>query len=283
MGVRRAQEMAVKAAQSSQSAQIYTLGPLVHNPKVLEDLNQLGIKTLDNLQNINTEEFNNCIFIIRAHGISPAIENKLKLIENAHIIDATCPKVKKSQIKVRELAGKGYCSFLAGEAKHAEIEGILGYAKDGVSRPPFCVTAGSAVEADKAAKELYKSGKNSKTALLGQTTISREEYREIGNEIKKYFPNLEIFDTICAATSERQKALRKLFDKVEAIIIAGGKESANTRRLFKIAQESGKPCVLIESAAELPPAFFNFQTIGISAGASTPDSVINEIEMIMSC
>jgi 4-hydroxy-3-methylbut-2-enyl diphosphate reductase len=117
-----------------------------------------------------------------------------------------------------------------------------------------------------------------KTALIGQTTISEEEYRSIGEAIKKYFPALEIIETICAATRERQDALRELLDKVDAVIIAGGKESANTRRLLAIAEKQGKPCALSESAADIPAGFAAFQTVGLCAGASTPDTVIDEIE-----
>jgi len=270
MGVRRALEMAVTEAQSS-SGSVFTLGPLVHNPNVLADLKSYGIEILEN--DIYTTELKNCSVIIRAHGISPLLEENLRN-QCAKIIDATCPKVKKSQDKAQELAHLGYSIFLAGEAKHAEIEGILGYVKN-IS--PFYCAASNANEAETNAKQLYKNNKNAKTALLGQTTISEKEYHEIGNVIKKYFPNLEIIDTICTATSERQKALRELLDKVDAVIVTGGKESANTRRLFTIAQESGKPCILIENANEIPSAFYKYKTVGLSAGASTPDSIINEI------
>jgi 4-hydroxy-3-methylbut-2-enyl diphosphate reductase len=113
---------------------------------------------------------------------------------------------------------------------------------------------------------------------LGQTTISEEEFRYIGTVLNLFFPNLEIVHTICSATAERQQALRELLSETDAVIIAGSKESANTHSLFKIAQESGKPCVLIERASDIPPIFRNYKTIGLSAGASTPDSVIEEIE-----
>ena len=281
-GVRRAWEMAVNEAQCSGSNSVYTFGPLVHNPRVLADLSMLGVKTMENPQGVDTKEYQECSLVIRTHGISPDIEEELR-IKGAKIIDATCPKVKKSQIKAHELGKAGYGLFLAGEANHAEIEGILGYAKEGASCPLFCVVVGNACEADEAAQELLKKNENgvmetAKTALLGQTTISEEEYRVIGDALKKYFTNLEIVDTICAATFERQKALRELLGKAEAVIIAGGKDSANTRRLFSIAQESGKPCVLIENSGEIPSAFFGYKTIGLSAGASTPDCVVKEIE-----
>ncbi|MDR2951840.1 MAG: 4-hydroxy-3-methylbut-2-enyl diphosphate reductase, partial [Treponema sp.] len=183
-----------------------------------------------------------------------------------------CPKVKESQLKAKALAEKGFTLFLAGEVKHAEIIGILGYAGK------TSQVVSDASEAEAAAKKLYETDKDAQAALLGQTTISEEEYLSISGAIKKYFPNLEIVQTICDATSNRQKALRELLDHVDAVIIAGGKESANTRRLFSIARKSGKPCALVETAAEIPPAFRACKTVGLCAGASTPDSVIDEIE-----
>lgn len=269
MGVRRAVELAAEAGRDS-SRRVFTLGPLIHNPKVLADLQNSGVETLDELP-ANCE---NCTVIIRAHGVSPDVEKRLSS-SGCRIIDATCPRVKASQLKVEELSLAGYFLFLAGEAEHAEIEGIMGYA----GSAPFCAVVGGADEAEQAAARLYEKNKDAKTALLGQTTISRAEYSSIGGTLKKYFPDLKIVDTICAATTDRQNALHELLDKVDAVIIAGGKESANTRRLLAIAQESGKPCVLAESPSCIPDYFKTFQTVGISAGASTPDSVISEIEL----
>jgi len=293
MGVRRAVELASAEAQSS--APVYTLGPLIHNPRVLADLENLGVKIIDK----PPSDLRGCSLVIRAHGIEPVTEKEL-LNSGARIVDATCPKVKVSQLRTQELAHAGYCLFLAGEANHAEIKGILGFAlaaklpalaakfpalaaqlpaaklpADGTS---FCVVAGNAKEAGAAARKLYKEQENAKTALIGQTTISEAEYNSIGEAIKVYFPNLEIIQTICAATKDRQQALSELLDKVDAVIIAGGRESANTRRLLSIASASGKPCALVEDASEIPPDFFSYERIGLSAGASTPDSVIDEIE-----
>jgi 4-hydroxy-3-methylbut-2-enyl diphosphate reductase len=119
-----------------------------------------------------------------------------------------------------------------------------------------------------------------KTALIGQSTISEDEYLTIAEAIKKYFPLLEVKNTICGATRDRQDALRELCTRVDAVIIAGGKDSANTRRLLSIARSCGKNAWLVESAAELPEEI-NADTIGLSAGASTPDSVIDEIEQAL--
>jgi 4-hydroxy-3-methylbut-2-enyl diphosphate reductase len=274
MGVRRAVELAEAQAQAGTTV-VYTLGQLIHNPQVLADLEKQGVVTLENerLQQI-PDNGKNCCVIIRAHGISPETEKKLRGME-CKIIDATCPHVKKNQLKTQELAHAGYSLFLAGESAHAEIEGITGYA----SSAPFCKAVINAQQARTEADALRKTNSNAKTALIGQTTISEEEYCKIGGEINKFFPNLKLVNTICAATAERQQALRELLNDVDAVIIAGGKESANTRRLLAIAQESGKPCVMIEYAAEIPEKFYSFNTVGLCAGASTPDSLIDEIEL----
>jgi len=271
MGVRRAVEFACAEAKQAYGRDIYTLGSLVHNPRVLDDLEKLGIITIDELPS----KLEGSSVIIRAHGVSAAVEKDIRG-RGARIKDATCPIVKASQIEAEKFSHAGYCLFIAGEENHAEIEGILGYVQS--SFTPFCVVVGSAQEAGKAAKRLFSINRGAKTALLGQTTISEKEYQAIGESIKVFFPNLEIANTICAATKERQCALRELLDQVDAVVIAGCKESANTRRLLAIAKESGKPCSLAESADEIPSAFFAYESVGISAGASTPDYVIDEIE-----
>ncbi|MCL2764598.1 MAG: 4-hydroxy-3-methylbut-2-enyl diphosphate reductase [Treponema sp.] len=268
MGVQRAVNLA--SAEAKKGFNVYTLGPMIHNPRVLADLKSLGVNSIDRPEELLRGE--NCTVIIRAHGIEPGVESDLHAL-GIRIADATCPNVKANQLKAEELTRAGYYLFLAGESKHAEIKGIMGYANTS-----FCAVVGNAREAGKAAKKLYNINNNAKTALLGQTTISEDEYTAISESIRLFFPNLEIIQTICSATRERQIALRQLLDQAEAVIIAGGRDSANTNRLLAIAQKSNKPCVLAEDINEIPPAFFNYSTIGLCAGASTPDCVIDEIE-----
>jgi len=269
MGVRRAIELAAAEAQR-RTEPVYTLGPLIHNPVVLADLERLGVRVLDELpQKIEGS------IIIRAHGIRADVEEKLRsaqIGEGGRVIDATCPRVKASQLKAEELTFAGYFLFLAGAPEHAEIEGIVGY-----TGGAHAVVSG-AVDAEREAAKLYRKNNNAKTALLGQTTISEDEYQKVADAIKVYFPNLEIVNSICPATMERRQALRDLLNRVDAVIIIGGKESANTRRLLAIAEESGKPSVLVENSSEVPPTFRSYKTVGLCAGASTPDSVIDEIE-----
>jgi 4-hydroxy-3-methylbut-2-enyl diphosphate reductase len=272
MGVRRALNLAVEAASVNKN--VYTLGSLIHNPRVLDDLNKLGIKNLNEGELPDTAALTAIeepTVIIRAHGVPPLTETEL-IRQRIRVIDATCPHVKASQEKAMNLAQKGYCVFLAGEKDHAEITGIRGYVNTA------CYVVANPVEAEAAAVKLALAQPSAKTALIGQTTISLEEYRAIGEAIKKHFPETEIINTICSATADRQDSLRELSLVVEAIIIAGGRNSANTQRLFSLACDLGKPCWLIEAAEEIPPEIQQFSTIGLAAGASTPDSLINEIE-----
>jgi 4-hydroxy-3-methylbut-2-enyl diphosphate reductase len=273
MGVRRAVELAI-AKSSGKRAFLY--GQLVHNPNVLAGLQKYGIETVDKLP----QNLEGCCVIICAHGISPLLEKELRE-KGAQIVDATCPIVKANQLQAEELSRQKYCLFIAGEANHPEIDGILGYVQSYDS--PFCAAVGNANEAGKAAKKLYSINHDSKTALLGQTTISEKEYHIMGEAIKIFFPNLEIIPTICSAALERRQALMEIMDQVDAIIIAGGKKSSNTCRLFKIAEKSGKPCALAEGANDIPESFFYCEKVGLSAGASTPDSVIDEIEQKLMC
>jgi 4-hydroxy-3-methylbut-2-enyl diphosphate reductase len=288
MGVRRAVEMAYAEAALG-GGRVYTMGPLIHNPQVLEDLRQRGVEALDEADLLGADLSDSTV-IIRAHGITPELEGRL-VRRGAVIRDATCPKVKASQMKARSLSEAGCRLFLAGEKCHGEVIGIQGYA-------PSCVIVANPVEAEEAAAALARepdaAGPATETAagngppktsptqagpfLIAQTTLSPEEYRAIGEGITRHLPRTEIIDTICPATRDRQDSLKALCAKVDAVVIAGGRESANTRRLLAIARACGKPAVLVETAAALPPRLAAYATIGLTAGASTPDEVIASIE-----
>ncbi|GHV64458.1 4-hydroxy-3-methylbut-2-enyl diphosphate reductase [Spirochaetia bacterium] len=279
MGVRRAVDMAEgelrAAVGSGAGGRVCTMGPLIHNPQVLESLQRQGAEILN--EDKLPENLTGATVIIRAHGISPALEDELKK-RGARVADATCPRVKASQLKARSLTKEGYTLFLAGEKKHGEVIGIQGYATGTPRHTPNCIVVADPDEAEKAAETLFHSNPGVKTALIGQTTISAEEYCTIGEGIKKFFPALEIIDTICGATRDRQEALRELCGAVDAVIVAGGRSSANTRRLLFIACEQGKPAWLVESPEEIPPEIALFETVGLCAGASTPDETIGIIE-----
>jgi 4-hydroxy-3-methylbut-2-enyl diphosphate reductase len=285
MGVRRAMEMADAAlsqaalSHSSRSGTVCAMGSLIHNSQAMESLTRRGLAVLD--EEKIPEDLRDIPVVIRAHGVSPRLEDALAS-RGARLIDATCPKVKASQIKAQELCRLGRRVFLAGEGRHAEIIGILGYAPD-------CIVVGSSAEAAVAAEKLRREtgasgGGALKTALIGQTTWDSAGYAFIAEAIRAYFPDLEVCNTICGATQARQDSLRSLCADVDAVIVAGGRESANARRLLDIARSfpgpggRGKPAWLVETPAEIPGEIDRYDTLGLCAGASTPDALIDAIE-----
>jgi 4-hydroxy-3-methylbut-2-enyl diphosphate reductase len=278
MGVRRAVETAEAELDRVDGKTVYSLGPLIHNPQTLALLEKRGLRILDEQNEPHEDEpSHDAVVIIRAHGVGPAVEAALKT-GGARVADATCPRVKLSQNTARLLAEQGYHVFLAGEKNHAEVRGIAGYIES--SGAAYSI-AGNAGEAGEAAKQLRRRLPEAKTALIAQTTFSLEEYARAAAAIREIFPGLEINDTICPATRERQTALRELCAAAGAIIAAGGNGSANTRRLLDIARSQGKPAWIAETrsdAAALAGELSCFSVVGLCAGASTPDSVIGEIE-----
>jgi 4-hydroxy-3-methylbut-2-enyl diphosphate reductase len=278
MGVRRAVDLAEGelAAGGSAVSGVCSYGPLIHNPQVLRSLEKRGLGIIDEKDPANPARPS--VVIVRAHGISPALEENIRR-RGARIVDATCPKVKASQRAALDLAKRGLTVFIAGEKTHAEVQGIAGYVEAGAAAhngAPWIIV-GNAAEARDAACALGRKQPGAKAALIAQTTLSQDEYALIASAITETFPDLEIRSTICGATRERQDALRELCARCDALVIAGGKGSANTRRLLAIARQCGKPAWLIETAADLPPELKGYQTLGLSAGASTPDNVIEEI------
>jgi 4-hydroxy-3-methylbut-2-enyl diphosphate reductase len=247
------------------------MGPLIHNPGVLASLEARGLVSLE--EGALPPDLEGSTVIIRAHGISPGLEEELRR-RRAVLADATCPRVKKNQLMARSLSEAGFFLFIAGEQKHGEVAGLRGYA------PWSQVVAESAVAA-RVARTLVEKNPGARTALIGQTTIGGGEYRAIDGAIRAVFPDLETVDSICPATRERQEALGELCSRVEALVIAGGRASSNTRRLLSIARSLGKPAWLVESAAEIGPLAAEiapYRIAGLCAGASTPDSDIAEIE-----
>jgi 4-hydroxy-3-methylbut-2-enyl diphosphate reductase len=287
-GVRRAVDIALREAAAHEK--VYTAGPLIHNPAVLETLKTRGVEVLEedvdqtgvSALRQNAQSAKGAVVVIRAHGVTPQAEARLRE-RGFRIADASCPKVKKSQTLARELSEAGIRVFLAGEKRHAEIVGIEGYAPDSI----VVENVSGALEN---ARILRAEDPAAETAVIAQTTLAAEDYAAICAALQTVFPRITLYNTICSATRERQNALRALCEKVDAIIIAGGRNSANTRRLATVAKAAcsaqdgaegtGKPVVLVESAREVPEGFLRgaYAAIGISAGASTPDEVIDDIE-----
>jgi 4-hydroxy-3-methylbut-2-enyl diphosphate reductase len=264
-GARCAVNMALEARRKNPDKIVVTFGPIIHNPAAIRQLEEAGISVLEH-PIVRAEPGG--IVIIRAHGVPPATRNELTEA-GWTIFDATCPRIKESQKRARVARQKGFRVIIAGDKKHAEVIGILGYAPD-------AVIVENIEDAFRAATLFGRSGSFGKTVLIGQTTMGQDEYRKIAKALG--IPGLLVHNTICPATLERQEALRKLCPQVDGVLIIGGKNSANTRQLLAIAWQYGSMAALVEEQDDIPAAFFPLPRIGLSAGASTPDEVINGIE-----
>jgi 4-hydroxy-3-methylbut-2-en-1-yl diphosphate reductase len=265
MGVKRAVDMALAAAAREESGGVFTLGPLIHNPQAVADLEKAGVRAISEGE-VDGRVSGRAV-VLRAHGVPPAQRDRL-LALGARIIDATCPRVLASQRKAASYAARGWTVVIAGDKGHGEVAGIAGHA-------PGALVVGGPEEARAA---LPPDPRGRPLALIAQTTIKKEEYEAIRAALAEGHPLLEVVDSICPCTEDRLAALAALAAEVDAILIVGGRNSANTARLLSTATALGKPAWLVETAAEIPQATFGFARVGISAGASTPERLINEVE-----
>ncbi len=264
MGVRRAVEIAADSLKNCGSKKVYSFGPLIHNRIALENLAKKGLSVLKDEEISSVEK--GSLVVIRAHGVPPAIMEKLSY-SGCQILNATCPKVMASQKNAEKYAKLGYTVILAGDSNHGEVAGISGYAGKKF------VLVQNKDEAEKMSPLLD----DEKAVLLCQTTFSKEEFSQIVEKLSKKIKNLKVLDTICSATKERQDALKRICPDVDGILVVGGKNSANTKRLLQIAEENCGKAALIETAEEIPEDFFELDSVGITAGASTPNSVIERV------
>ncbi len=265
-GVRRAVELAEKALSENKDKTVYSLGPLIHNENALRALSEKGLLTVDEdrVGEIPPES----VVIIRAHGVAPSVTDVLES-KNCKIIDATCPRVKASQKMVERYSNENDYVVLTGDRNHGEVIGIAGYAGENFSQLQDYTEAESFNIPDSDNKNII---------LLSQTTYSPKEFEKIETLFRNKFRNLAVMNTICPATNERQQALLELCSKVDGVIVIGGKNSANTKRLYQTAAANCKHAVHIQNASEIPAEFRNLSKIGLTAGASTPDSIIDDVE-----
>lgn len=259
MGVKRAVDMVLDIAQHKGDEKVYTYGPLIHNPQTVELLKKRGIIPVDNLDDVREGTI-----IVRAHGISA--KERIRMQEKGlRIIDATCPRVARVQGIIRKHAAQDYAIVIVGDKDHPEVEGLLGYTMG----RGFVIERGDEVAA---LPDLEK------VCVVAQTTQSADEYADVGNRIRERFAENAIFDTICDSTDMRQEEIKRLAAEMDAVIIVGGRNSANTRRLAKISEHMGTPTFHVESAGELKDLFLDrYDRIGISAGASTPNWIIEGV------
>lgn len=258
MGVRRAVELALEAPAKYQKP-IFTFGPLIHNPQVLALFAEKGVTVLDRIP-----ERGEGTVLVRAHGIPPSTKRRLA-DAGFKVIDATCPRVVKVQSIIKSRAQKGFAVIIVGDQDHPEVVGLLGYAGE----------QGQVVESLDTLKALPEY---EQAIIVAQTTQNLREYRQIKNWAVTNRPHYEVFDTICDSTERRQAEVRRIADCSDAVIVVGGKNSGNTRRLAQIVEHVNKPAYHIETEEELELASLaDFNTIGITAGASTPGWITKRV------
>ncbi|MEO0071677.1 MAG: 4-hydroxy-3-methylbut-2-enyl diphosphate reductase [candidate division WOR-3 bacterium] len=263
-GVERAIQLVKKGL--AKWGRVFTYGELVHNPLVVRELKSLGVKELKSLRRLN--EVGNGALVIRAHGCPPAVIEECQR-QQINVIDATCPYVRRVQNVARKLTEEGYQVVVVGEKNHPEVKAILAAAgKTAQVYPPN-------------PKKAFKG--KAKLGVVAQTTIDRNSFKEkVAKLLNFCYTEIRVFDTVCAEVVARQEAAVRIAKRVAAVVVVGGKNSANTRRLVNIVRRSGKPVVHITRAKDLDVIKWrHFEKVGIVAGASTPAETVEEIAQIL--
>ncbi len=256
-GVKRAINTAYEAAGKGR---VYCLGPLIHNPQEVERLRKAGIETVTDFSTLKPGDS----VIIRSHGVPPRVLAQARDM-GLTIIDLTCPFVGKAQRDAEVLQKEGYQVVVVGEKKHPEVQSILGYAGEDA----VVVESGEDIEALKLRARL---------GVVAQTTQSYSNFSEIVLKLLRLSKELKVFNTICSSTKERQNAASVLASQVDVMLVVGGRNSANTSRLATLCRQEGKPTYHIEVADEIQAEWLEgIRTIGVTAGASTPDWVVDGV------
>ncbi len=271
-GVERAIEIATTCTDGGK-CKVFTDGPLIHNRQMMERLTNCGVLEIGDYKSessindqISKASPENSVLVFRAHGVSPDRRKYLQSL-GLRCKDATCPDVGKIAGIIKMHANKNYTTVIVGDPDHPEVIGLLGYAGG----------KGYVVKDTKAIDELPDI--RGDICMVSQSTMFTDDYNQISEYFKKRFPNTKVIDTICGATKERQKDVNVLAEKgAQAIVVIGGKHSANTVKLAIMAQRTGLPCFHIETLGELDiDAISKFDVVGVTAGASTPDFLIDEV------
>ncbi len=257
-GVRKAMDCVLDVARGKEVT--YTLGPLIHNPQALEMLESRNVF----VANAVDESLRGKTVVIRAHGVPPEVRDTLDAA-GAIVVDATCPNVLRSQGIIRKYHELGYSIVIVGDRGHAEIDALLGSAEN----------TGIVVETREEAAQLPLM---EKVCVVAQTTLNSVRYNEIAEEVSRRAQVSHIARTVCHSTERRQEDIVRLAETTDATVVVGGRSSANTKRLAEISKELGQPTFLIEDPAELDlRALSQYNVIGVTAGASTPNWVIQQV------
>ena len=269
-GVERAIQIAREEAQGGKR-RVYTDGPLIHNRQMMNALSKEDVREVGDYQSkeeldLEKTKEKESVVVVRAHGISPQRRDYLKGL-GLPFRDGTCPDVGIIAGKVKSHAEKGYRVVIFGDPDHPEVIGLMGYAQG----------RGHVVHSPEDLKNLPDLG--DKVAMVSQSTMFTHEFKALTSQLAEKYPSLIVFDTICGATKERQSDLVELVKEgADAIVVIGGKHSANTRKLAKLASSYDRPTFHVETAEDLDSEMLKeFSTVGVTAGASTPEFIIRSV------
>ena len=262
-GVRRAVDMVY--AEAKKDNRVFTLGPIIHNEQVVKDLEKKGVKVIDSVNDISEKE--NTTIIIRSHGVPQNVINALKE-KKVNIVDATCPFVSKIHRIVEKKYQEGSCIVIVGNANHPEVEGINGWCNGAAT------VIGSVSEAENYSQEPAR-----KLCVVAQTTFNYKKFKDIVDIFSKKSYDIDVMNTICNATEERQTEAGTIARQSDAMLVIGGKHSSNTQKLYEICRKECENTYFIQTLDDLDlKQFQSFRSVGITAGASTPNNIIKEVQ-----
>lgn len=263
-GVKKAVDMVYDEANDSEKT-IYTYGPIIHNEEVVADLETKGVKAIDFDEN-ELNDLSDCTVVIRSHGVAKSIYDSLDA-KNCNIVDATCPFVKKIHEIVQKESEEGKTIIIIGSEHHPEVEGIKGW-----------VNGDAYVVNDETDVEGLTIDKETPVCIVSQTTFNQDKFNYLVENITQKGYDSNVVNTICNATNERQVEAKELASKVDAMIVVGGKNSSNTQKLYDICKAECEHTYYIQTVRDLDlDEIKKYDFIGITAGASTPNNIIEEV------
>ena len=262
-GVKRAVDMVYDEAKKGE--RVYTLGPIIHNQQVVEDLEKKGVKVIDSVNDINNGY--DATVIIRSHGVPEKVIKALRE-KNVNIVDATCPFVLKIHKIVKEASQNGKNIIIIGSDNHPEVEGIKGW----------CVNEPVVLESVEEAENYTVDGAK-KLCVVSQTTFNYKKFKDIVDILSKKSYDIDVMNTICNATEERQTEAGTIARQSDAMLVIGGKHSSNTQKLYEICRKECENTYFIQTLDDLDlKQLQSFRSVGITAGASTPNNIIKEVQ-----
>ena len=264
-GVKRAVDTVYEQVKKNSYKQIYTYGPIIHNDEVVKDLKSKGVQVLNSIEELRM--LKDGVVIIRSHGVSKEIYDILEE-RGIECVDATCPFVKKIHNIVAKESAEGSFIVIIGDESHPEVKGIKGWSGDKVA---IIKTAEEA--------ETFSMSENAKICVVSQTTFNYNKFKYLVEIIQKKNYNISVLNTICNATKERQTEAQSIAKEVEAMIVIGDKHSSNTQKLFEICSNACNNTYYIQTLDDLNMnQLKSVKTVGITAGASTPKNIIEEVQ-----